>query len=121
MGDLRELTTGKFTATLKDENGTTITSGITTLEMSLYDQDGEVINEVENLNILNTGRGSLTSGVLTITFEPEDNEIESSAVSQSWVTHTLKIYYEWDGGNKQAYDETEFSVKNLRYAPTVVP
>lgn len=113
MTDQRELTTGTFTCTLKDGEGNTITSGVTKLEMSLYDANGEVINSVEDINILNTGRGSLSSGVLTITFEPEDHTI--SGESDGY--HMLKLYYEWDSGNKQAYDNTYFTVEALEKVP----
>jgi hypothetical protein len=111
--DQRELTTGTFTATLKDGEGNTITSGVTKLEMSLYDANGTVINSVEDINILNTGRGTLTSGVLVIAFEPEDHTISGASDGR----HLLKIYYEWDGGNKQAYDNTYFTVENLEQVP----
>jgi hypothetical protein len=115
MPDQRELTTGTFTATLKDGDGNTITSGITDIELSIYDQDGAVVNGVEDVDINNTGRGSLALGVLTITFEPEDHTI--SGTMEGSRKHMIKIKYTWDSGDKQAFDETYYIVENLTNVP----
>lgn len=111
--DQRELTTGTFNATLKDGDGNVITSGITVLEMSLYDANGAVINSVEDVDILDKDRGTLTAGVLTIVFEPDDHTVSGSSDGR----HLLKLFYKWDGGDKQCYDNTYFTVDNLEQVP----
>src|SRR5689334_10602277 len=87
---IAEKTTWRLTATLVDETAAAVPSAsVSTLTLTLYNRDSatkEIINSVDHVNILNTGRGTLhaTSGLLTITLDPNDNAIIDSMSDLEW-------------------------------------
>lgn len=112
-----EKTTMRFTSTLVDETGTVVPSaGVSALTLTLYNRDStakEIINSVSAVNILNSGRGALhaTSGLLTVTLEPNDNAIIDSASDLEW--HRALIEGTYAGGAKAFKHEIDWQVRNL--------
>lgn len=112
-----EKTTLRLTATLLDETGAAIPlAGVSTLTLTLYNRDSttnEIINSVSAVTILNTGRGTLhaTSGLLTVTLEPNDNAIIDSASDLEW--HRALIEGTYAGGVKAFKQEIDWQVRNL--------
>lgn len=112
-----EKTTLRFTATLVDETGAPIpSSGVSALTLTLYNRDSaakEIINSVTAVKILNTGRGTLhaTSGLLTVTLEPNDNAIVDSASDLEW--HRALIEGTYAAGAKAFKHEVDWQVRNL--------
>lgn len=112
-----EKTTLRFTSTLVDETGTVVPlAGVSALTLTLYNRDSttkEVINSVSAVNILNSGRGTLhaTSGLLTVTLEPNDNAIIDSASDLEW--HRALIEGTYAGGAKAFKHEVDWQVRNL--------
>lgn len=112
-----EKTTLRMTATLVDETGTAIPSaGLSALTLTLYNRDSaakEVINSVSAVNILNSGRGTVhaTSGLLTLTLEPNDNAIVDVTQDLEW--HRALIEGNYNGGTKAFKQEIDFPVRNL--------
>mgnify|MGYP001572237205 CR=1 FL=1 len=114
---VNERTTLQVTATLKDETGTVITAAaLTTMTLTLYVRDVAaltIINSVDDVNILNTGRGTVhaTSGLVTITLFPADNQIVDTTVEVEW--HRALIEWTYNGGSKAGKYEIDFPVVNL--------
>lgn len=112
-----ERTSLRLTATLLDEMGAAIpAAGLSTLTLTLYNRDStlkEIINSVDDVNILNSGRGTVhaTSGLLTLTLDPADNQIIDSSQDQEW--HRALIEGTYGGGAKAFKSEIEFPVRNL--------
>lgn len=112
-----EKTTLRMTALLVDEAGVAIPSiGLSTLTLTLYNRDSatkEIINSVDAVNILNTGRGNVhaSSGLLTITLEPNDNAIVDTATDLEW--HRALIQGTYGAGAKAFRQEVDFQVRNL--------
>lgn len=112
-----EKTTLRFTATLVDEAGVVIpAAGVSAMTLTLYNRDSatkEIINSVNAVNILNAGRGTLhaTSGLLTVTLEPNDNTIIDSASDLEW--HRALIEGTYAGGAKAFKHEVDWQVRNL--------
>ncbi len=116
-----EKTTLRLTATLVDETAAPIpAAGLTELKLTLYNRDStgkEIVNTVDGVNILNTGRGTVhaTSGLLTILLEPADNSIIDSAQDVEW--HRALIQGTYAGGGKAFKHEIDFQVRNLAKVP----
>jgi len=112
-----EKATLRVTALLVDEAGVAIPSiGLSTLTLTLYNRDSvtkEIINSVDAVNILNTGRGSVhaSSGLLTITLEPNDTAIVDTATDLEW--HRALIQGTYGAGAKTFRQEVDFQVRNL--------
>lgn len=112
-----ERTSLRMTATLLDETGAAIpSSGVTAMTLTLYNRDStnkEIINSVSAVNILNAGRGTLhaTSGLLTVTLDPADNQIIDSTADQEW--HRALIEGTYAAGAKAFKHEIDFPVRNL--------
>lgn len=112
-----EKTTLRFTSTLVDETGTVVPlAGVSALTLTLYNRDSttkEIINGVSAVNILNSGRGTLhaTTGLLTVTLEPNDNAIIDSASDLEW--HRALIEGTYAGGAKAFKQEIDWPVRNL--------
>lgn len=112
-----ERTSLRFTATLVDETGTAVQAGsLTTLTLTLYNRDStakEILNSVTQVNILNTGRGTVhaTSGLLTLVLEPADNQIVDGTQDQEW--HRALIEGTYAVGVKAFKFEVDFPVRNL--------
>ena len=112
-----ERTSLRLTATLLDETGAAIPSaGLTALTLSLYNRDSaskEIINSVDQTNILNAGRGTVhvSSGLLTCTLDPADNQIIDPTLDQEW--HRALIQGTYAAGAKAFKSEIDFPVRNL--------
>jgi len=112
-----ERTTHRLTATLLDETGTAIAAaGLDTLTLTLYNRDSsakEIINSVNQVNILNTGRGTVhaSSGLVTIVFQPADNQVVDNSVDLEW--HRALIEGTYGSGTKAFKHEIDFQVRNL--------
>lgn len=111
-----EQTTLKLTASLVDESGVAIpASALNTLTLTLYTRDSatqEIINSVNAVNILNTGRGTVhaTNGTVTVTLLPADNAIVNSSADLEWHRALIRGTYET---TKQFTYEIEWQVRNL--------
>lgn len=111
-----EQTTLKLTASLVDESGTAIPStALSTLTLTLYNRDSatqEIVNSVNAVNILNTGRGTVhaTNGTVTVTLLPADNSIVNTAADLEWHRALIRGTYET---TKQFTYEIEWQVRNL--------
>lgn len=111
-----EKTTLRVTATLLDEAGAPVPSaGLSSLTLTLYNRDSatqEIVNSVNGVNILNTGRGTVhaTSGLLTVTLEPDDNAIVDTTKDLEWRRALIAGTY---GGSKAFKQEIEWQVRNL--------
>lgn len=112
-----EQSTIQILATLVDETGAAVPlAGLSALTLTLYNRDSatqELINSVNAVNILNTGRGVLhsTSGLLTITLLPADNAIIDGSQDLEW--HRALIQATYGGGAKAMRYEIDFQVRNL--------
>lgn len=112
-----EKTTLRITATLVDETGAAIPlAGLSALTLTLYNRDSttqEIVNSVNAVSILNTGRGTVhaTSGLLTVTLEPDDNAIIDTTKDVEW--HRALIAGTYAGGAKTFKQEIEWQVRNL--------
>jgi hypothetical protein len=108
-----ELNSWELYANLSQEDGTPIgPANLTTLTMTLYDyMTSTVINGVEDVNILNTGRGQLdANGHLIVSFTSSDNPLVSTAPRER---HRARITSTWNLGNGRHDEEFEFTVYNL--------
>lgn len=112
-----ERTSWRLTATLLDETGAAIPSaGLSTLTLTLYNRDSalkEIVNSVDDVNVLNSGRGTVhaTSGLLTLTLEPADNQIIDNTLDLEW--HRALIEGTYAAGAKAFKSEIDFPVRNL--------
>jgi hypothetical protein len=113
--DVVQETTGKYTATIVDEDGNGISSAdITTAVMTLYDtQTEDIINTRDAQDILNANGVTIdTSGNLEWIWDPEDMPILHSVRKPE--VHTALIKITWDSGAKQLYHEVSFRVNKVR-------
>jgi hypothetical protein len=110
-----ESSTASFTATITDEAGVALPAAtLTALTMTLYDLASDaIINGVNDVNILNTGRGTVhaTSGLVTVTLLPADNVLVDATRERE--THIMLFRWEWAAGVKRGRLEVEFEVENL--------
>jgi hypothetical protein len=111
-----EKTTLLITATLRDETGAAIAAAsLATLTLTIYQRDSttkDIINSVDSVSILNTGRGTVhaTSGLLTIELQPNDNSIVETTADLEW--HRLLIQGTY-GVGKAFKQEIDYQVRNL--------
>jgi hypothetical protein len=112
-----ERTTLRLTATLLDETSAAIpASALSALTLTLYVRDSaakEIINNVNAVSVLNTGRGTVhaSSGLLTLTLDPSDNQIIDETQDVEW--HRALIEGTYAAGAKAFKSEIEFPVRNL--------
>lgn len=113
-----EKSTGpRITLTLVDETGTVVPlAAITTAQLTIYARDEAalpIINSVDHVNIKNDGvRGTIhaTSGLLTLTLQPNDNAIANVASDLEWHRMLIEINY---SGTQYLRHELEVPVRNL--------
>lgn len=113
-----EKSTGpRITLTLIDETGAAVPlAAITTATLTIYARDEAslpVINSIDHTNIKNDGvRGVIhaTSGLLTLTLQPNDNAITNTASDLEWRRLLIEINY---SGTQYLRHEVEFPVRNL--------
>lgn len=102
--------------TLIDEDGVVIPlAAVTTLTLSLFARDivGQpAVNSVTNVNIKNTGRGTLhaTSGLLRIHLTPADQSIIDPTCDREW--HRGRITVGYNSTDSLPF-EFDFQVLNL--------
>ena len=112
-----ERTTLRILLTLQDETGVAIAkAALTTLTLTLYLRDLAaltIINSVDDQNILDTDRATVhaTSGLVTLTLLPADNQIVDSTSAIEW--HRALIEWTYDAGAKAGKYEIDFPVLNL--------
>lgn len=109
-----EKTTCKFTGILKDENGAVVPgSSLTTLTLTLYNvDDGQIINNRNDQNILNANGGSVDGlGNFTLRLRAADNIILDP--SKKSETHRALIRFTYNAGQDAGSVEVEFRVQNL--------
>jgi hypothetical protein len=111
-----ERTTCRITASLIDETGAAIPANhFQALTLTLYARDAAsqpIINSVNAVNVLNTGRGTVhaTNGTLTLTLLPADNAIVDASADLEWHRALIQGTYETE---KSVKYEVEFPVRNL--------
>lgn len=105
-----------MTMTLLDEIGTAVPlAAINAATLTLYARDETsqpIINGVDHVDILNTGRATIhaTSGLLTLTPESADNSIQNSANDLEWHRFLIEITY---STTKKLKYEIDAPVRNL--------
>lgn len=115
-----ERSTVAYQARLTDQADIALTAAaLNSLTLTLYDVQAEtqaIVNGVNRLNILNTGRGSLAAdGTLTITLEPADTVILDE--THAFERRRMLIEWTWQAGTRAGRHEVDFFVKNLHYVP----
>ena len=113
-----EEATAHYSAIIRDEFGAALGAPLlTALTLTLYDGSGlsrSIINAIEDINILNAGRGTLDdTGHLVITLQPSDNIIVS--IIRKRERHVMLIEWTYSGCAKIGRHEVEFFVQNLNY------
>lgn len=108
--------TAIYKAQIVDQAGVGIPAGnFTSLTVSLYDTaSGQIVNSVETVDILNTGRGTIdSSGNLTITFLPDD--MAPVGLVQPGFLQYRQILIEWayNSGDSIGRHEVDFSIRIL--------
>lgn len=104
----------QYTVTLTDETGTAIGSEeLQSLTLTIYALDDErtIVNSVDAVSILNTGRGALdAAGLLTLTLTPEDNQLVDPLRTSE--LHVWLLQGVW-GGLKKTKHEVLVKVLNI--------
>ena len=111
---LREKTTRRYTAALKDETGAAIGSGtLSSLKLTLYNRaDGAIINSRNQQNVLNLNGVTVdASGNLTWTMDPADNPIIDAALS--YEEHIALFEIGWASDAKKNNHEVILRVENI--------
>jgi len=113
IGELNEQTTGRYTATMRDETGATIDgTAMTTLTLTLYDKrTGSIINSRNAQNVKNANGVAVTAaGVLTWTISTSDSVMVGR---QDRERHVALFIGTWDTGTKKFTHPVEMDVINL--------
>ena len=111
-----EQSTHRMTMTLLDEGGVAVPlAAITTATLTLYARDEPlqpIINTVDDINIKNTGRGTIhaTSGLLTLMLDTADNAINDPTNDLEWHRCLIEVGY---SATKTLKYEIDFPVRNL--------
>lgn len=113
---VNEKCTAKYTATIKDEDGSAIpAASLTSLTLTLYDlsdPDRAIINSRDGQNVLNANNVTVdSSGVVTWTMQAADNTIQND--DRYAERHKALFVFTWDSGNKSGIHEVEFDVRNV--------
>jgi len=117
-GEVPELSTWTYNGVLRDEKGQAIPgSALSELKVTLYEKVSlGVINNVQDVNILNTGRGTVDeSGNLQIVWLPADGPIVNAILPTE--RHCFRLSWKWSGGTKAANHTVEFVMRNLAKLP----
>jgi hypothetical protein len=107
-----EKTTQKYTATIKDENGTAIpAASLTTLTLTLYEQTTQtIINSRNQQNVLNLQGVTVDAqGLLTWVMTPADNAHLGVAQKEQ---HVALFEFTYAAGAKRGQAEVLFEVTN---------
>jgi hypothetical protein len=98
---------------LIDENGAAVpASALSALTLTLVDTiSGAVINSISQVNILNSGRGTVDgSGNLVVTLSPTDTALESASSAQEYRSAVIDFTY---SGGKVGRHQVDFILANL--------
>lgn len=113
---VKEGTTTKYTAYLKDYDGTVIPlASLETLTLTLYSISAttrDIINSRSAQDVLNANNVTVhaTSGLLTWEMQPADNVIKDSNLTIE--RHRALFIFTWGSGKKGVH-EVDFDVRNL--------
>lgn len=113
---VREKTTVKYTAVIKDENGTAIpAASLSALTLTLYNMGStarDIINSRTAQNVLNANNVTVdTDGIITWTMQPDDNQIIDA--NKKTERHRALFIFTWDAGSKKGTHTVDFDVENL--------
>lgn len=103
-----------YQAVLVDENGVAMGPGaLATLLLSIVDTlSGAIINNCNQQNILNTGRGTLDSaGNLTVALLAGDTALYNTADEQE--QRSLVFQWTYNGGAKTGMHQVDFEIQAL--------
>jgi len=115
---VREKTTRRYTAALKDETGAAVGSGaLSSLKLTLYNRaDGSIINARNQQNVLNANGVVVDSGGnLTWTMEPADSPIVDATLS--YEEHVALFEIGWSSDAKKNNHEVIIRVENVNKIP----
>jgi hypothetical protein len=112
--EMAEGASAKLTATITEEDGVTgfLPSALT---LTLFtEEDGAIVNGVSAVDILNTGRGTVSAGgALVCNLTPADMVIVNPRAGKADEVHVALFEWTWDGGNKKGKHEVAFTVTDL--------
>lgn len=105
-----EQSTAHFSCIIKDQDGAPIDpSAVSVLTFSLLDGSGAVVNSLEDVDILNTLRGTLvTGGVLTARLDPVDTVALGAQEKQ---LRLMPLHIVYSGGEQ--WQPISFYVLNM--------
>ena len=109
-----EKSSAKIKATLKDEDGVVIPSAtLQTLTLTLYDLITEtIINSRDAVDALNANNVTLhaTSGLLTYSMQPDDNQIIGTVSEE---VHIILFQGIWSAGTRAVRHQIQVTVSNF--------
>lgn len=106
-----EKTTCQIVQTFTDEAGATISAGVSSCTLTLYEKrSGTILNSRNQVNINGANGGTITSGVLTLVLSEVDNVLVSQARRSE--EHVALIEYTWASGTRYGKKEITFTVVN---------
>jgi hypothetical protein len=113
---IAERTSWYYSTILKDERGQALASvNLTSLTLTLYDLSGgalAIVNSVDHVNILNTGRGLVDAvGKLDLTLVPADTQILDS--TRSYEKRRALLEWTYASGAKIQRLEVDFIIANV--------
>lgn len=116
---VKEDSSFQITGVFKDEAGEVVPADdISSLRFWLYDHEEEVINSREDVDILNTGPGTVDDeGNFALTLSPDDNPIVDPS-SHRFERHLLVVEWTWALGLKKSHENIYLIVQNDRKIPT---
>ncbi len=99
-------TTPDMSADLYDNDGTALTAAqITSLTLTIHDDEGNVINSRSDVDINDTGIGSLVDGASTVTLTIKPVSADTAYQgddSSDMESHYWKIKWGWNDGDGDA-------------------
>lgn len=113
-----ERATLRYEATLQDETGAAVGSAsVNALKLTLYDKrTTEIIEGINKIDILNTGRGTLSAaGALVVSLRPGDNLIVNARNKEE--AHIMLLEWEYSNREKTGVHEIEFVLVNMHHRP----
>ena len=108
----------QYSVLLEDEAGAILGNTLDSLKLTLYDLSGRtqaIINAIDGIDIMNTGRGSLDTltGRWTVTLGPADNIMLNAA--QPYERHLMLLQWTYASGAKAGKHEVEFLVRHIAH------
>jgi hypothetical protein len=108
----------KYTSIIKDDSGNFIpAASLNSLTLTLIDaQSGNIVNNVNNINILNTGRGTVDAlGNLTVILGANPNQADTALIVATDNIEIRSMVFNWtyNGGNYSGYAQRDFVIGAL--------